>query len=296
MNRSARTITVVGISLVMALAASFLVYRTIKAMPAREVEVAHVFAVVAARPLTVGTLVAEQDVKLVAWPASNPVGGGFDKIADVVSRGIVSPVAENQPLTSATLAPREAGAGLPPTIPTGMRAISVKVNEVIGVAGFVVPGTRVDVLVVLGQVQASGSLARVVVSNVQVLAAGTKYDQDVVKDGEAIPSSVVTLMVTPEDAERIALASTEGQILLTLRNPLDNAPTSSPGVRTTNLITGQSATTPPAAAPAPAPVVRRAPAPKPAAAAPAAAPPPPPPPIYTVETIRAAQRSQETLK
>lgn len=292
MNRSVRTLTVIGISLIMALVSSVLVYRTIKAMPAREVEVATVFAVVAARPLPVGTLVSANDVRLVPWPASSPVGDGYAKVEDVVSRGVISPVVENQPLTGANLAPREAGAGLPPTIPPGMRAISVKVNEVIGVAGFVVPGTRVDVVVVLGQNQANGSLARAVVSNVQVLAAGTKYDQDVVKEGEAIPSSVVTLMVTPEDAEKIALASTEGQILLTLRNPLDTAPTTSPGVRTTNLVTGQAGPAPAAAAPAP---VRRVVAPKPAPAPPVVAPPPPPP-VYTVETIRAAQRSQETLK
>src|SRR6185369_7925379 len=124
-------------------------------------------------------------------------------------------------------APIAAGAGLPPTIPAGMRAISVRVNEVVGVAGFVIPGTRVDVLVTLKQ--GNDTVTRVVVSNVQVLTAGTRYDQDKSKNGEPIPSSVVTLLLAPADAERVVLASTDGQIMLALRNPLDVAPTATAG-------------------------------------------------------------------
>ena len=117
-----------------------------------------------------------------------------------------------------------------------MRAISVKVNEVIGVAGFVVPGTRVDVMVTLtGRQQQQESVTRVVVSNVQVLTAGTNFDQEKAKDGKPIPSTVVTLLVRPEDGERIALAASEGQIMLALRNPLDTAQTMTTGVRTTAL-------------------------------------------------------------
>ena len=111
-----------------------------------------------------------------------------------------------------------------------MRAISVRVNEVVGVAGFVVPGTRVDVFVTLKR--QTDSETRIVVSNVQVLTAGTRYDQEKAKAGEAMPSSVVTLLLTPEDAERMVLASTEGQIMLALRNPLDADPTATAGTRT----------------------------------------------------------------
>jgi Flp pilus assembly protein CpaB len=140
----------------------------------------------------------------------------------VLDRGLIATVDENEPLTAAKLAPLGAGAGLPPSIPPGMRAVSVKVNEVVGVAGFVVPGTRVDVMVTLTNRQAQQeSMTRVVVSNVQVLTAGTRYDQENAKDGKPIPSTVVTLLVSPEDGERIALAGSEGQIMLTLRNPLD---------------------------------------------------------------------------
>ena len=96
-------------------------------------------------------MLGPSDVKLVAWPASSPVAGGYTKVEEVVNRGLIAPVVENEPLTATKLAPIEAGAGLAPTIATGMRAISVKVNEVIGVAGFVVPGTRVDVVVTIGK-------------------------------------------------------------------------------------------------------------------------------------------------
>ena len=252
----------------------------------REVEVAHAFAVVAAHPLPLGAMLTAADVKLVPWPAASVVPGSFATIEEVVGRGIMDSVAENEPLTASNLATSQAGAGLPPTIPPGMRAISVKVNEVIGVAGFVVPGTRVDVMVILRE--GDGSLARVVVSNVQVLAAGTKYDQEVAKEGQAMPSTVVTLLVLPDDAERVGLASTQGQIMLTLRNPLDTAVTPSAGIRMANL--ASSAGSGAAAAPGPARVRRVAPPPPPVIE------PPPPPKIYSVEVIRGAKRTEETIK
>lgn len=285
MNRSTRTLIVVAVAVMVASAATYLVFLALKNRPTREVEVASAFAVVAARQLPVGTRIAAGDVKVVAWPAASLVPGGFAKPEDVIDRGVLTQIAENEPLNGNNIAGKESGAGLPPIIPPGMRAISVRVNEVIGVAGFVVQGTRVDVMVILND--ASGSLARVVVSNVQVLAAGTNIDQDVAKSGKAIPSSVVTLMVTPEDAERIGLASTEGQIMLTLRNPLDVAPAESRGMRSANL-RGDAVAPPPAATGA-KPAAPRRPAP---VVAPA---PPPPPPAYVVETIRGAKRTEETI-
>src|SRR5688572_3786877 len=272
MNRSIRTFIVVAIAVGLAGGATYLVYKTIQNRPAQVVEVASAYAVVAARPLTLGTRLAAADLKLAPWPAASLVPGSFSKIEEVVDRGIIAPVAENEPLTSNNLASKEAGAGLPPSIPPGMRAISVRVNEVIGVAGFVVPSTRVDVMVIL--TQATNRLARVVVSNVQVLAAGTAYDQEAAKQGQAMPSSVVTLLVSPGDAELIGLAATEGQIMLTLRNPLDVADAATAGTGSSSLA---------GAGPAPKPVpVSQGSAPRRAApvavAAPPAAPAPPPPP------------------
>jgi pilus assembly protein CpaB len=266
MNRSIRTFIVVAIAVGIAGAATYLVYKTIQSRPAQVVEVATSYAVVAARPLPLGTRLTAPDLKLVAWPAANPLPGGFTKIEDAVDRGLIAAVAENEPLTGNNVASAEAGAGLPPTIPPGMRAISVRVNEVIGVAGFVVPGTRVDVMAIL--TQNNQRLARVVVGNVQVLAAGTRYDQEAAREGKAVPSSVVTLMVTPDDAEKIGLASTEGTIMLTLRNPMDTALASSTGTGAASLAGD---------APAPRPAAPASSAPRRTAPVVAAAPPPPPP-------------------
>jgi pilus assembly protein CpaB len=283
MNRRNRTLVVLLVAVAVASGASYFVYRAVMSIPVREVEVKSYHVAVATKALPVGTMVSPSDVKLVPWPASSPVAGGYSKVEEVVNRGLIAPVVENEPLTSTKLAAIEAGAGLPPTIATGMRAISVKVNEVIGVAGFVVPGTRVDVVVTIGRRE--DSVSRVIVGNAQVLTAGTKYDQDQAKDGKPVPSTVVTLLVTPSDAERIALASTEGSIMLALRNPLDAEPTETKGTRLASLM----------GAPEPAPIVKVSRG-VPKAVPPPAPAPPPPPSIYSVETIRAAKRVNEVVK
>ena len=283
MNRRNRTLVVLLVAVAVASGASYFVYSAVMSIPVREVEVKSYYVAVSSKALPVGTMVRESDVKLVPWPASSPVSGGYSKVEEVVNRGLIAPVVENEPLTSTKLAALEAGAGLPPTIATGMRAISVKVNEVIGVAGFVVPGTRVDVVVTIGR--QDDSVSRVIVGNAQVLAAGTKFDQDQAKDGKPVPSTVVTLLVTPSDAERIALASTEGSIMLALRNPLDGAPTDTKGTRLASLM----------GAPEPAPVVKVSRG-VPRAVPPPAPPPPAAPSIYSVETIRAAKRVSEVVK
>jgi pilus assembly protein CpaB len=264
MNRRTRTLVVVLIAIVLASLASLGVYRAVQRIPAREVEIATTHAVVAARPLTMGTLLTKDDVKVVGWPARTPLAGGFTSVDQVTNRGVMTALAENEPLTDGKLAPAGSGGGLPPSIPQGMRAISVKVNEVIGVAGFVAPGTNVDVVVTI-RAGSEGSMSRVVVSNVQVVTVGTRSDQQNTKDGQRPASTVVTLMVTPDDAERIALASAEGQIILTLRNPLDTLPTTTEGTRMASLM-GKTAPPPP--------VVRKAAA----ASTHVQAPPPPPPP------------------
>jgi pilus assembly protein CpaB len=286
MDRNKRTALVVGIAVVLAAVASLGMYRIVSRMPAKTVDVKTVDVVVAQHPLKLGTRITADHVKVVQWPANSPVANSFSKVEDVLNRGLISAVEENEPLTSAKLAALEAGAGLPPSIPPGMRALSVKVNEVVGVAGFVVPGTRVDVMVTLpGKNRDEDSTTRVVVSNVQVLTAGTRYDQENAKDGAPIPSTVVTLLVAPADGEKIALAASAGQIMLTLRNPLDQDPTATSGVRTTALF-GAAATAPKA------PAVRRGPArpPEPIVA------PTPTPAVYKVEAFRGAKRSEEIVR
>jgi pilus assembly protein CpaB len=288
MDRRKRHLVVIGIAVLTAAVASSGVYLAISRIPVREVEVAKRFVVVAARPLPTGVMLTEQDVRLVAWPSSSMVTGSHSKIEQVVNRGLLSSVVENEPLVESKLAQAAAGAGLPPSIRPGMRAMSVKVNDVIGVAGFIDSGTRVDVVVTIHRKDETTS--RTVVSNVQVLTAGTRADQQKKKDGKAAASApVVTLLVSPEDVERVALAQAEGQIMLVLRNPLDTEPTTTSGVRSAALF-GDAAPAPEPVAPV-KPRVRREPA-----VVAAAAPAPPPSKIYTVEAIRAAKRTEEVVR
>src|SRR5262245_9783078 len=149
MNRTTRTIVVVAIAVTVAGLASYGVFRAIKNMPVREVEVRSLHQVVATHNLDTGALITKDDVKLIPWPASAPVEKGFTSIEHVLNRGLIDGVVANEPITETKLAPLEAGGGLPPSITEGMRAVSVRVNEVIGVAGFLLPGNRVDVMVTL---------------------------------------------------------------------------------------------------------------------------------------------------
>lgn len=282
MNRGTRTLVVVAVAVLVATLATMAVYNAVRRIPERVVERAGVPVVVAAKNLPIGSKLSAADLRVAEWPASNPVSGAFTAIDTVLERGIVADLVENEPITEAKLAPTEAGAGLPPIIPPGMRAISMQVNEVIGVAGFVTPGNRVDVVATISN--SDINMSRVVVSNVRVLAAGTRYDQQKAQSGEPVQTNVVTLLVTPAEGERIALASVEGRLHLTLRNPLDGEATSTDGVRVAALL----------GTPDPPPVARVV-----RAVAKAAPPPPPPPPIakiYTVEAIRAAKRTEEVVK
>jgi pilus assembly protein CpaB len=164
---------------------------------------------------------------------------------------------------------------LPPIIPPGKRALSVRVNEVIGVAGYVLPGTRVDVVATANPTSKSEDITtKVVLQNVEVLAAGTRLDQDT-PDGKPMQVTVVTLLVTPEESERLALASTEGKIQLALRNPMDTATLATPGVKP-GILLGMSQ---PRSLVVRKPLVPGQPA-----------PPPPPPP--SVEVIKGDKRSQ----
>jgi pilus assembly protein CpaB len=192
--------------------------------------------VVAAADLQIGAEVKKEDVTVVNFPAGQAPQGSFSKPADVIGRGLIVPVVMHEPILSAKLASKEAGVGLPPVIPEGMRAVSVRVNEVIGVAGYVLPGTRVDVVATASPTnERSDTTSKVILSNVQVLTAGTRMEQDQ-EQGKPVQVTVVTLLVNPEQAERLALASTEGKIQLALRNPLDQGAPVTPGIKTAALV------------------------------------------------------------
>ena len=287
MNRNTRTLIVLVIALATAGVATYLVERAIEQRLLQQLQSPQIQVVVAAHELPTGSQLTPNDLKLVGWPADSLIPGSFQKIEDVANRGLLTSVLENEPLTNSKLATLGAGAGLPPTITPGMRAISVRVNEVVGVAGFVTPGNRVDVFVTLKQNDTT--VTKVIVSNVQVLTAGTKYEQDKSKSGEAMPSTVVTLLLSPEDAERVVLGATEGQVMLALRNPLDVEPSKTGGTRLTSLYDTPTAPVVVAAARPAAPRAVVTPPPPPP-------PPPPEPKPYTVEAIRGAKRTEETIR
>jgi pilus assembly protein CpaB len=294
MNRQYRTVIVMTIAVLTAALASFGVYTAIQRMPVRQVQVGAVKVVVAAEPLAVGNPVRREQLKVVDWPEKAQVDGAFADPNDVIDRGVIETIAVNEPVTSRKVASKDSGAGLSPIIPQGMRAMSVRVNDVIGVAGYVVAGTRVDLLVTVRDDNPNSSskeaMARTVVSNILVLTNGVRLDVEKAKDGKPQPTTVVTLAVVPEDAERIALAQAEGKLSLALRNPLDVEETKTTGIKLAALMRG-------GAQPAPEvnPVTRRvAPRPKPEPVA-IVAPPPAATPIYRVEAIRGVKRTEEVV-
>jgi pilus assembly protein CpaB len=188
--------------------------------------------VVASNDLALGAELKAEDLKVSQFPDGQAPEGAFASVSDVVGRGVIVPLVKNEPILPAKLASKEAGSGLPPVIPEGMRAVSVRVNEVIGVAGYVLPGTRVDIVATASPTnQSTDMTSKVVLSNVQVLTAGTRMEQDQENGGKPMAVTVVTLLVKPDQAERVALASTEGKIQLALRNPLDTGSPETPGIK-----------------------------------------------------------------
>src|SRR6476469_5713491 len=133
MNRGIRTLLVVAIAVTVATLATLAVYRAVQRIPVREVELAGTPVVVAARDLPIGTMLTRSDLSVVNWPARSPLTGGFANVDELVNRGLIADRVANEPVINAKVAPADSGSVLPPTMPAGMRAISVQVNEVVGV-------------------------------------------------------------------------------------------------------------------------------------------------------------------
>ncbi len=196
--------------------------------------------VVAARDLPVGTVLGERDVKTVEWVGGAVPLGFISSVPAALGRGLITSVQENEPLLEGKLAQKGAGGGLPVIIDQGMRALSVAVDQVVGVAGFVLPSTRVDVLLTMNDATGSKEQStRVIMQNVKTLAAGQSIQQD--KDGKPQTVPVVTLLVTPEQAETLALAANQGRIQLALRNMLDTLHVETRGTRVSALLFGPPA-------------------------------------------------------
>ena len=226
-----------AISLIIGLLAGGYVFTQFKKM-AQAKSIPTVQVVVSSRAIPLGTRLQPSDLRVVTWPAAQPVEGMFTRVEDCVNRAVLTSMIENEPLLEGKLAPRQGGAGLSATIPDGMRAVSVSVNDVIGVAGFVVPGTMVDVLVTGSTnpgVQ-NTNVTRTILENVRVMAAGQKVEQD--REGKPQTVPVITLLVSPEDANSLTMASTQGRIQLALRNTLDSKKVDPPAVQQATLFGG----------------------------------------------------------
>ncbi|MGH9502972.1 MAG: Flp pilus assembly protein CpaB [Terriglobales bacterium] len=256
MNRT-RLLLIGFVALALGAIVSFSVYRTLQSKTGGDAAPG-VEVVVAANDIPVGAKVGESDVKVVRFPAADLPPNCFHLKTSVVGHGAILPIAKGEFFLPNKLAGENAGSGMPSLIPPGMRAISVRVNEVIGVAGFVVPGTRVDVLLTGNPLGAPEQQTTTVLENVAVIATGQKLERSTA--GEPLVTPVITLLVSPDDAQKLTLATTQGKIQLALRNPLDTKQQELSAVNTASLYKGVS-TPAPVTAPRPRMVRRATPAP-----------------------------------
>jgi pilus assembly protein CpaB len=249
--------------------------------------------VVAAQALDMGTVIKADSVKVVRIPEELFPKGGFSRPEDVVDRPVISPVLSDEPIVEARLAVRGSGGGVAPLIPPGMRAISVRVNDVVGVAGFVLPGMRVDVLVTGRPPGHDDTITTTVLQNITVLSVGQTLQAD--SKSQSIKAPVVTLLVTPAQAEALTLADTQGHIQLVLRNSTDHTQAETPGWLVSQLF-GQVHREPVGASAAtPAVRPRATPVPDPAPRQPVVPPHIPEPPSDGILIIRGNQKVVETV-
>jgi pilus assembly protein CpaB len=233
--------------------------------------------VAAATDNKLGTLMTAANLTTIEIGGPLPKGAIL-KPEQAVGRGVIADIYQGEPISESRLAPVGSGGGLAATIPSGMRACAVKVDDVVGVAGFVTPGMRVDVLISgnpPSEANAStttGQKVKTLLQNIQVLSAGTDIQKDT--EGKAKPVQVVNLLVTPDQAEILSLASSQTHIQLVLRNPLDTQIASTSGTVVSNLFTDKN-TPQPKTHVVSAPQVKKA------------------PPVFTIEVINGSTKSDQ---
>jgi len=233
----------------------------------------------ATKDLPAGVALGADDVTLIDWPAAVPLVGAFNKTEQVVGRPLIYPLEAKEPVLERDLAIPGSGIGLSVKIPNGMRATSVRSNEVVGVAGFLYPGSHVDVLATFNQPGNPDPITQTLLQNVEVLTAGEKIEPD--PQGKPQTVNVVTVMLNPEDSQKLLMAATQSTIQFVLRNGADQGKATVPPIRLNQLITGVKP-----AGPGPAKVVVAKPKPV----------PPPPPQVYVVEVIQGQSRTTEKFE
>jgi pilus assembly protein CpaB len=255
MNR--RLLTILLVAFAIAGICAFLVYRIVAGRMAASKPVATASVVSASKDIPLGAVLQQSDLSTITIAGTAPKGAIY-KPEQAIGRGAITQISQGEPILENQLAGLGSGGGLAPTIPDGMRASAVRVDEVVGVAGFVIPGMRVDVLVSgnpPGAGASDGVVTKTILQNIQVLSAGTDIQRDAA--GKPQQVQVVTLLVTPEQAEMLSLASNSMKIQLILRNPLDTKMAAVPEDSMRSLFGGALAPT----SAAPRPVVKSAPKP-----------------------------------
>ena len=292
-----RLVFVVLFALVVSGAASAVLYRLISAQLAANKVVTNTKVVVATRNLAAGDLIKEVDVKIADWNGPVPIGAIF-KTQDALNRGVLEPIYQGEPLVENRMSKPGAGAGLATMIPPGMRAVAVRVNDVVAVSGFAAAGSHVDILIAgnpPGGNQATGTVTKTLLQNVEILSAGATIQKDA--EGKPVSVPTVNLLLTPAQAEIMSLASNEARIQMVLRNPTDKEETKPPGTAMAYLFSG-GAPPPPKATGTGAGEARpaRRPAPPPPPPAPAKVVVPPPPPPINVEVIHGSRKVEQKFE
>lgn len=208
------------VALVLAISVVYVTWRKMASAPQPVVQ-PPIQYVTSAHPMEPGETLRAQDLTLVNWPRANPLNGAFVRIQDVVGRSLLYPVVPGQPILDQQLAAVGSGVGLTSEIPQGMRAIALRSDDVVGVDGFMMPGTHVDVLVTYHDNTSPNPITATVLQDVEVLATGHQTQPD--PSGKPANVDVVTLLLSPADSEKAVLAAAQGNIHFVLRNGRDEA-------------------------------------------------------------------------
>jgi pilus assembly protein CpaB len=199
--------------------------------------------VAAANDMSPGVALSSKDVILIDWPSDVPLAGSFAKVDAVLGHPLIHALGAKEPVLARDLGLEGSGIGLATKIPPGMRATAVRSNEIVGVAGFLYPGSHVDVLATYNLPGTSGSLTQTVLQDVEVLAAGQTIEPD--PQGKPEQVNVVTLLLSPEDSQRLQLASTQGTIQFVLRNGTDKTNVDIHPTRVDQLVAAANPSAPP---------------------------------------------------
>lgn len=284
-----RLLSVLIFAFLVSAGASVALYQLISSRVTVNAKAPSVQVLVAGRNLEIGSLIKDTDFKMAEWPGALPAGA-ITKKEDAVGRGVIIAIFEGEPILESRLAPRGAGAGLAANIKPGMRAVALRVNDVNGLAGFVIPGMHVDVLISgtppNNPNPNAGAVAKTLLQDIEILSAGQNIQKDA--EGKPVVVNLVNVLVTPEQAEILNLATNDTRVQLVLRNPIDHATSVTKGAWLQELYGGA------AKHPTPAPRPRAKVDPLPPA--PAAPPPPKPEGPYVLEIINGTHRTETVFE